>query len=190
MWILFLVFFALERSNKWDTLFFLLYHKTVIEIFHSEFWLLTWTGTEWQKDRCYCCALISTVLDYFGGEGCSSVKEYLPHTYKGLGLIHRNRKAKLEVVFPSLTYCICLMPVLKQDHRSYWKPGMVAPTGNSSTWEPEVGGWSWVQSQSKLQNENLSQNRNNDIKTLNFLSRVTLVKTCPRRQVPRSADLE
>lgn len=135
------------------TFCFLFYHKTVIEIFHSEFWLLTWTGTEWQKDRCYWYALISTVLDYFGGEGCGSVKEYLPHTYKGLGLIHRTRKGKLEMVFPSLTYCICLTPDLKQDYKSYWKLGMVAPTCNSSTWEPEVGGWPWVQSQSKLQNE-------------------------------------
>lgn len=148
MWTLFLVFFALERSNKWDTLFILLYHKTVFKTFHSEFWLLSWMGTEWQKDRCYCYALISTVLDYFGGEGCGSVKEYLPHTYKDLALIHITRKTKSEMVFQALTYCICLMPVLKQDHKSYWKVGMVAPTCSSSTWEPEVGGWPWVRSQS------------------------------------------
>lgn len=117
-------------------------------------------------------------------------KEYLPHTYKGLALIHITRKAKWEMVFQALTYCICLMPVLKQDHKSYWKVGMVAPTCNSSTWEPEVGGWPWVRSQSKLQNENLSQNQYNDNnKTPNCLIRATLVKTCPKRQVPRIADL-
>lgn len=68
------VSFALERANKWDTLFILPHHKAGTETLCSAFWWLAWTGTEWQEDKCYCFALISTGLDYFGARDVAQWK--------------------------------------------------------------------------------------------------------------------